>query len=167
VVDHELTPEWLDHYDNTAWSDYSPPNHKQIMMPVLGPPRYYNSIRDGVVVPIEGKRFLVKLLYDCRSEPWNVIGYTLIMDETDLPESEYEAIDYEYRSCQLPKSGVYFFTQPHWIQCKSYPADLHGRPCYPLLTDENGWCDSGNVNVLLGLDLNGIPEIAYFEASCC
>jgi hypothetical protein len=32
---------------------------------------------------------------------------------------------------------------------------------------ENGWGDMGNWNILVGFDADGVPNVAYFEASCC
>jgi hypothetical protein len=61
---------------------------------------------------------------------------------------------------------VQVFGQPSFIQNPIFPSH-EGRSAYHLTTIETGWGDSGNVNIMVALDAEGVPVRAWFEASCC
>lgn len=178
-IQQELTPEWVEHYDQTAWRDYHDCNHRMMVLPELGEPgmrRHYRDHRDlrDIVIPIKHRRFKINLVWPDwdDGEPWEADNKSIVMEETDEPETPFTLesvwpVPGDWPGTQIRPSGSFCFGQPYWIQGGHYPADKHGRPCYHLLTYANDWGDSGNWNILVGLDLNDIPEIAYFEASCC
>lgn len=58
------------------------------------------------------------------------------------------------------------FGQPTFIQGETCP-EFNGRGTMNLITLETGWGDSGNINLLFGLDDEGRPAALYLEASCC
>jgi hypothetical protein len=58
------------------------------------------------------------------------------------------------------------FGQPVFIQNPIFP-EYEGRSAYHLATLETGWGDSGNINIMIALDADGVPVQAWFEASCC
>jgi len=58
------------------------------------------------------------------------------------------------------------FGQPVFIQGIMTPS-FEGRSAFHLLTLETGWGDSGNLNIMVGLDSEGVPCRVWFEASCC
>lgn len=154
-VDRELTDEDVDFYSSHGWQSFDPEAAlTDYFLPDLG--TRIESNKDGAVVPIKGRKYKVEILYryDC-AEVWEADGKLLRLTETDEPLTQHQ-------------HGIYkFFGQPRWIQSRHYPADLLGNPCYHLLTVDNGWGDSGNWNILIGFDENDIPNVAYFEASCC
>lgn len=57
------------------------------------------------------------------------------------------------------------FGRPCFIQGALCPV-FEGKPFYNLMTIENGWGDSGNINIMVALD-DGYPVAACLEASCC
>jgi len=59
-----------------------------------------------------------------------------------------------------------FFGQPEFIQNEMMPV-YNGRLASHLATIETGWGDSGNVNILVSCDDDGVPVAVWFEASCC
>ena len=126
------------------------------LLPSLGDRIAFRSL-PFYVVEIKGRRYKVEFNEDWQDDPSSIEGKTLDITPTDLPLTETS-----------DKSGDFeFFGQPNWIQGAIYPLDLLGNPCYHLFTVENGWGDSGNYNFLIGFDADDVPNIAYFEASCC
>jgi hypothetical protein len=75
---------------------------------------------------------------------------------------QIEMGDYSYSS----GSKVKLFGQPDFVQDGMFPL-YEGRIARHLVTFEDNWGDSGNTNIMIGLDEAGIPAKAWFEASCC
>jgi hypothetical protein len=168
IVKRELTPEDCAHYDNIGWKYFSDNDLIDRFLPSLGDPIYFSekhSLSRGVVVEIKGVRYLVQFeeLENRRGEESDPAGKSLILTPTDMALSKSDST-----SAQGWRGGHYlkFFGQPTWIQSHLYPVDARNNACYHFLTIENGWGDSGNYNILLGLD-GDVPVEAYFEASCC
>lgn len=154
-IEHNLTERDIESYNKLGWEYYHPNDLIEYLLPELGKDSYFKERYP--VVEIKGKKYKVQFESDYRREPWDQKGQTLTLIETDEPLSEL--IKYY--------SSVKFFGQPRFVQGKHYPLDLMGNPCHHLMTIENGWGDSGNYNILIGFDKNNIPNMAYFEASCC
>lgn len=148
-----ISDEDLEYYELGNWQYYRP----DYLLPSLGERLHFSGRQKQIVVEIKGRRYKVEVESDYNEEPYEVDGKSLVLTETDEPLTVED-------SCR----GWYqFFGQPNWIQNKTYPSDLLGNPCHHFLTVENGWGDCGNWNILLGFDKDGVPNIAYFEASCC
>ncbi len=186
TVEHELTPEEVERItDAGEWKDYRAEDYRRTLLPVLGDERLYServpiytsdsyhwgeaaeSRPTGVVVPIGGRNYRVSLrvLAGDRDEVYEARGKTLVLVPTDEPPTPPDV-----KAGKKPsRRSAYlkFFGQPTWIQGEYFPQDLRGEPCHHLVTVENGWGDSGNWNILIGLDADGVPNVAYFEASCC
>ncbi len=160
-VEHDLTEEDIATYDRIGWDNYRPEYHAQYLLPSLGEPLLLNSYPDPVV-EIKGKRYRVVIESHYDDEPYEAKGKALVLTETDEPLTKGNR----------PKKGHWrgssyykFFGQPTWVQNESFPAH-NGKPCYHLVTVENGWGDCGNWNILIGIE-DDKPVAAYFEASCC
>lgn len=160
------TDEDRENFTSDDWKWYAQGAWDRYLLPEFGPPRYYSdSRRPGIVVPIAGRRFRVQVVSRDYDDPSSPEGRELQLFETDDPETVPD--------CDPPPRGyrghhyIQAFGQPNWIQNESYPADPRGNPCRHLLTAENSWGDCGNWNILVGVDEEGLPDIAYFEASCC
>jgi hypothetical protein len=91
------------------------------------------------------------------------------------PESYREDAAGKQRDIDNINNGIYryshgsyaqFFGQPFFIQSEMTP-NYEGRSAFNLVTVEGGWGDSGNLNIMIGLDTDGVPAKAWFEASCC
>lgn len=168
VVETEMTQKDCELYDRIGWDKYSPEDFRERFLPTLGEPRLFRGgLGSGLVVPIAGRRFVVRLVgrgYDSRDgydngdygDVASHEGKKLLLQETEEPLSVPDG-----------KGSVKFFGQPTWVQNPHFRLDSRGQLLRNLFTDENGWGDCGNWNVLVGLDENGIPDEAYFEASCC
>jgi hypothetical protein len=161
-LEHDLTEEDHEWYNTHGWKHFRPENHIEYLLPSLGDPVCFHSSPEPVI-EIKGRRFRMNVESDYNDEPWEAKGKTLVLTETTEPLSKgkpWKKKDW--------RAGHYYkvFGQPTWIQGECYPAHK-GEPCYHLVTVECGWGDSGNWNILVGLDENGVPEAAYFEASCC
>lgn len=158
-VEHELVAEDYEFYDKNGWEYFRPENHIEYFLPSLGESIWTNE--SNVVLEIKGKRYKVSFEFDY-DEPWHNRNQKLFLEPTDEPVSQFET-----KTNSRGKYWYKFFGQPTWVQNEHYPLDLLGNPCYHFVTIENGWGDSGNFNILLGFDENDIPNVAYFEASCC
>lgn len=170
VVERGMTPADCEYYERIGWDKYRAGDLIETKLPELGDGLYFSgkfSVHEprGVVVEIKGKRYKVSFSEDYHYEPWKVQGKFVNFEPTDEPLSvpDRPAPDPYHRGWHYLK----FFGQPHWIQSAVYPLDLRGNPCYHLMSIENGWGDSGNYNILIGFDENDVPNVAYFEASCC
>ncbi len=168
LVPHELTPQETEHYEVQGWHHYRP----EYDLPELSPVLYYSAAyclntERYIVVQIRDRRYKVRFCDEGtdRDEIYEATGKYLDLEPTD------EAVTPPDRT--PPKDGnrgyhyYKFFGQPTWVQNSHFPLDNHGNPCYHFLTIENDWGDRGNFNILIGLTEEGIPEIGYFEASCC
>jgi hypothetical protein len=164
IVDKELTLEDIEYFEEVGWKDYSSKTFVDKLLPELGPVMYFSSKHDletGIVVDIRGTNYLVQFEenYDDEGEI-NCNKKRLILTPTNKPITLPD-IEPGYRNYYLKVFG-----QPTWIQNELYPVDIRGNPCFHFLTIENGWGDSGNYNILLGM-AGDVPSEAYFEASCC
>lgn len=164
IINREMTLEDCELYDRIGWNNYREEDLTETLLPALGDPIYFSerhSITDGIIVEIKKIRYLVQFQTDY-DRSWDLARQQLTIIPTDLPLTESD--------CRKTgdRSGYYlqFFGQPVWVQSPVYPLDIRGNPCYHLLTIENKWGDSGNINILVGMD-NDVPAEAYFEASCC
>ena len=174
----ELTPEEVEQFtDAGLWSQFREEDWKRTLLPEFGPPRYFargvliyegdGEDSRGVVVPVGGRNYRVTLRVTSagRDEVYEARGKTLVLTPTDEPPTPPTA--------KPPARGergyhtLQFFGQPVWVQNEHAPQDLRGEPCRHFLTVENRWGDAGNWNVLVGTDADGVPNVAYFEASCC
>ena len=146
------------------WGYYAKGWYDSWLLPEIAPARYFYA-EERPVVPLAGSRFRVHVAYDDWDAPYDAEGKRLVLEETADPET---APDREAppRGC-CGGHRVQVFGQPNWIQNPHFPAGPDGAPCRHLITMENGWGDSGNWNVLVHLGEDGLPSVAYFEASCC
>jgi hypothetical protein len=157
-IEHELTQEDHDWYDQNGWKFYSPENHVEYRLPSLGEPVSLHHAKNPVV-EIHGRKYKVLLdLGHYDDPPYEAKGksVTLIPTEEAATKSDTKS----------DRAYLRFFGQPRWVQNERYPG-YKGKPCYHFCTIESGWGDSGNQNILIGCNEEGIPEVAYFEASCC
>lgn len=158
-----------EYFDRVGWKYCTEDFFTDIKLPELGKALYFSgkfSPYKGVVVDIKGKRYKVSFSEgDYNDEPWDARGKFVTFEPSDEPLSvaDRPAPDRFHRGWH----NFHVFGQPHWIQNPVYPLDLRGKPCYHLMSIENGWGDSGNYNILIGFDENDVPNVAYFEASCC
>lgn len=194
VVQDELTPEEVERLTDTGgWEDYREEDYRRTLLPDLGPERHFaeggtggvrfytgDSFgawgRDwpasdppvGVVIPVNGRTYRVSMrvrdigdgtMYEAK-------GKVLVFEPTDAPPTQPlpapPPVGTRRRVADLK-----FFGQPCWVQNSWCPQDLRGEPCRHLVTVENEWGDMGNWNILIGFDEAGVPNVAYFEASCC
>lgn len=151
-------------FSKEDWCRYARGWYDSWALPEIGPARYFYGV-DRPVIPLAGKRFRVWVEYDDWDDPGSPDGKRLRLEETLDPET----VPNRESPPRARRGGhsLHVFGQPHWIQGESFPAGPDGRPCYNLITVENGWGDSGNWNVLVDLGDDGLPTVAYFEASCC
>lgn len=147
--ERRMTPEEVEEFENCWWEGVEHfPTHQ---LPTLGEQISFPGF--PVVVDIRGRRFKVDIDFD--------------YDDPSVPDGKFITLTETGEPLTPPTWGrVKFFGQPHWIQGEFYPADPRGRACFNLFTIENCWGDNGNQNVLIGLDDDGLPDVAYFEASC-
>lgn len=153
-VSRELTEEDIEYYERVGWRYFSEEDLDTYLLPSLGEPIGFNV---QPVIEIKGKKYQVVIQDDGR-EPWDEEGKTLLLIPTTAPLTKGDPGN--------RRSFYNFFGQPTWRQNTYYPTHK-GKPCYHLVTVEDGWGDNGNRNILLGFDENDMPEAAYFEASCC
>jgi hypothetical protein len=162
TIKHELTIEDCEYYDSVGWKNYREDNHIETLLPTLGQPLYFHGNHDPIVIQIKGINYEFNFKEYSYEEPWKAEGKFITLLETDKPTTSPDSLTSHYRRSYYYK----FFGQPTWVQGPIYPA-YKGKPCYNLVTIENGWGDCGNYNILVGLDDDNIPAVAYFEASCC
>lgn len=139
--------------------------HSVWLYPEFSHRRYYESWGDGIIVPINGKRW--KVMYEVEPAIKNLsdigdyhpqYGESIRFEMTDEPETEYSHSPSEDRYLS-------FFGQPAFIQNKVLP--VHDfQPAKPLFQWENEWGDCGNENVFLSCDLLGDPAHVFLEYSC-
>lgn len=162
----EDCPSATAYYEERGWDKYSPINHQKVMLPEFGPARYfYGSALYRPVVSIAGRNFRIYVESDDYHEQHEAEGKTLVLEEVDEPESIPNRGKPDF--CTRGGHDVQVFGQPHWIQNPTYPVDPNnGNCCHHLVTYENEWGDLGNWNILVGVGDDGLPNVAYFEASC-
>jgi hypothetical protein len=161
VIHREMTEEDCEHYDKIGWKNFNEESLIDRLLPSFGDPIYFSSkhsLYSGVVVEIRGIRYLVQFDEEYSEEPYEPKNKSLTFTVTDKPLTKPDAKERGH--------SFKFFGQPTWIQNEYFPADPRDNACYHFVTIENGWGDSGNYNILLGMD-GDIPSEAYFEASCC
>lgn len=160
-VEHDLTVEDCEHFDEIGWKYYREEDLTEYLLPSLGE-RVCFGYRDDLVIDIKGKRYKFQLHDNELGEAYEPDGKSLSLTPTDEPASVGVPDDGNWRAAHY----YHFFGQPRWVQGAHYPA-YKGKPCYHLVTVENGWGDCGNWNILISLDENDVPDAAFFEASCC
>jgi hypothetical protein len=164
VVDtFEDDPSAFAYYEEYGWDKYHPINHEVIMLPQFGEARYFYRERP-VVATLFGRNYRIWIESDYHHEQYEADGKFLILEETDEPETVPNRGRPDF--CTRGGYDVQLFGQPKWVQGAHYPKTPDGRWCRHLITVENGWGDSGNWNILVGVKDDHI-DVAYFEASCC
>jgi hypothetical protein len=188
TVTDELTPEEVERItDAGQWKDFREEDLTRTVLPELGPALFFTERipfytadsysrgtpagppePEGIVVAIRGRNYRVSLrvLAGGRDSDHEARGKTLILVPTDEPATPSD-VRVARVATSRSRREYQFFGQPVWVQNAHYPADLRGEPCSHLVTVENGWGDMGNWNILVGFDADGVPNVAYFEASCC
>ena len=157
TVEHELSMEELDRMTPARWRHFDPADLTEHLLPTLGEELRFGSAGNRAVVSIRGRNYRVEIDLQHENErDWDYGRSRVTLTPTDSPATAPDGGG-DYR----------FFGQPRWVQGRYFPGDARGGACRHLVTVENGWGDSGNVNILVGLDPDGIPEVGYIEASCC
>ena len=134
--------------------DEDHPNYPDYTFPELAPPLVKHAYNEPVVAEIMGRRWKIAVRTDRSGGEAGAVFET-----TDEPVTEPDATGH-HGDCS------YWFGQPKFIQNTVLP-HLDGKSAYPLQTRETGWGDSGNENVFVTFDEQGIPNGLYVEASCC
>ena len=147
------------------WNTYRQEDYLIKALPEIAPPIYFSTQIGEPIVQVFGRRYKIKFAWNNNDVPFEAKGKSLVLEPTmlKLTKSDSRAPDFGCRNTFYWK----FFGQPIWLQGDYFPADLNGKSCYHFCTIETGWGDCGNWNILVGLDDNNIPNVAYFEASCC
>jgi hypothetical protein len=162
-VERELNNDDFEYYDRVGWKHYRPEYHIDTLLPTFGEPICF-KYRNNIVIKIGQQNYKFDLIERDYDKPWSPDGKTLVLTPTDDEPTKPDFVgEPDWRASYYYK----FFGQPRWIQGPHHVADMDGVPLRHLVTIENGWGDSGNYNILIGLDENGVPNLAYFEASCC
>jgi hypothetical protein len=159
--ENELTEEDHEFYNKYGWDNFRPENHIDYLYPTLGESLYFLKSTNPV---IEINRVRYKLSFDFNYDykPYEAEGKAIVLTPTDEPLSKSDNVKVANRH----NFYMQIFGQPRWVQGDHYIVH-NGKPCYHLATIETGWGDSGNYNILIGCDDQGVPTVAYFEASCC
>lgn len=170
LVPHELTPQEIEYFEQEGWQHY----RQEYELPELAPALYYSSKHSlgterYVVVQIRDRRYKVRFIDEGtdREEIYEPEGKFLDLEPTDEPVTPPDRAPLIGEGSSRWSYYIKFFGQPTWVQNSHFPLDSRGKPCYHFLTIENDWGDCGNFNILIGLNEEGIPDIGYFEASCC
>ena len=137
------------------WTDENPLNH----YPYQYPPRYfYNRLyAEGWVVPILDRNYRIHfdIQYNDGGTPKAIsVSFQETLD-TLTP------CDTQERNQHAP---VRFFGLPDFTQNAVKPTTTD---FFHLITIENDWGDSGNVNVMVSLNENHEPNQIFMEANCC
>lgn len=166
TVKRLLTEKDCEEYERYGWDSFREEDLIEVFLPELGDPIYFRNnllYTTGIVVEIKGLRYNVQFESSDLYQDYEATGKSIVLTLTSEPLTKPNVVGKE------SWRGGYdfkFFGQPTWVQNPHYPVDLNGNPCCHLLTIENGWGDSGNFNILLGFD-GDVPNVAFFEASCC
>lgn len=155
-VEYEMSVEDCEYYDRVGWEHYREEDFVDHLLPTLGEPRCFMNYYE-IVIPINGRNYVVIFNFDYDRNMWDPAGKSISLLKTNKKPTEPNSTSY--------RSYLRFFGQPRWIQSKHYPFYM-GKPCFHFCTIENGWGDAGNWNILIGCDRRGVPEKAFFEASC-